>query len=113
MFYYFWFIGISKKKGLQLGTRLMGNTRRELILSPYSGIYLKPYIRRDITTFPAWPKLMCEIQMKVNEKKGEIVKLTRAPIDYHYVQPEHIPAINSLCNHFFWPGIDSKYQFVN
>lgn len=91
----------------------MGSMRKELILSPYSRIYLKPYIRRDTSTFPLWLKLMTQVQMKANHKNGEFVMLTRASIDYTYVQPEHIPAINSLCNSFFWPGIDSKYQFDN
>ncbi|ELT94629.1 hypothetical protein CAPTEDRAFT_225867 [Capitella teleta] len=28
------------------------------------------------------------------------------PIDYCYVRPQHIPSVNSLCQHFFWPDID-------
>jgi len=30
-----------------------------------------------------------------------------APIDYCYVRPHHIPAVNALCREYFWPGIDS------
>jgi len=33
-----------------------------------------------------------------------------APIDYCYVRPHHIPAVNALCREYFWPGIDSQYQ---
>ena len=29
-----------------------------------------------------------------------------SPIDYCYVHPRHIPTINALCRHFFWPGVD-------
>lgn len=30
------------------------------------------------------------------------------PIDYCYVQPHHIPAVNAICKEFFWAGIDGK-----
>ncbi|RZC33691.1 cysteine-rich protein 2-binding protein [Asbolus verrucosus] len=96
----------AKQKGNQMKVRLMGGIRKDLILSPYSSIYLKPYIRRDTETYPTWLRLMTEIQMKANEKNEEYNLPARAPIDYTYVQPEHIPAINSLCNNFFWSGID-------
>ncbi|KAG5890847.1 hypothetical protein JTB14_016280 [Gonioctena quinquepunctata] len=100
------FNNISRMKGLSLQAKLTGGVRQELILSPYSAIYLKPYIRRDVETFPTWLKLMAEIKTKVNEKNKDYVLPPRGPIDYTYVQPEHIPAINSICNQFFWPGID-------
>jgi len=32
------------------------------------------------------------------------------PIDYCYVRPHHIPAVNALCREYFWPGIDSQYM---
>lgn len=93
----------------------MGGVRAEFILSPFSGIHIPPYIRRDTVTYPAWPRLMIEIKLTVAEKRqkqsNEIVVDSvpvRYPLDYVYVQPEHIPAINSLCNNFFWPGIDCK-----
>ncbi|XP_057661733.1 cysteine-rich protein 2-binding protein isoform X1 [Diorhabda carinulata] len=98
----------SSIKRVSLQTKLTGVVREELILSPYSGIYLKPYIYTDsdAETFPAWLKLMAEIQIAANKHNKEYVLPPRGPIDYAYVQPEHIPAINSLCNQFFWPGID-------
>lgn len=92
----------------------MGGIRKELIYSPYSGIYLKPFIRRDNETFPLWLRLMADIQLNVNRKLDKFYSLpNRAPIDFTYVQPDHIPAINSLCNQFFWPGIDCKYYKMN
>ncbi|CAH2013150.1 unnamed protein product [Acanthoscelides obtectus] len=94
-------------RGTSLYTKLTGGIRQEPFLSPYSEIYLKPYIRRDTEIFPPWLKLMAEIQLTVNAKYDSEYELPpRAPLDYTYVQPEHIPAINSLCNQFFWPGID-------
>lgn len=92
--------------------KLTGGIRKEQILSPYSALYLKPYIRRDTETTPLWLQLMAELQLVANQKNRNYELPPRAPIDYSYVQPEHIPAINSLCNQFFWPGIDRKYQFI-
>lgn len=95
-------------KGITLQNKLTGGIRQDLILSPYSGMHLKPYIRRDAETFPSWLKLMAEIQLAANSSNADYILPPRAPLDYTYVQPEHIPAINSLCNQFFWPGIDRK-----
>lgn len=98
--------GLSRLKSLALRTKLTGSIRQELILSPYSEIYLKPYIRRDTETYPDWLKLMTELQLVVNKDNTNFVLPFRAPLDFTYVQPEHIPAINSICNLYFWPGID-------
>ncbi|CAG9764755.1 unnamed protein product [Ceutorhynchus assimilis] len=97
---------ISRMKMVKMAVKLTGGIRKEMILSPYSGIYLKPYIRRDSETFPNWLKLMAEIQISANKNNPDFKLPPRSCIEYTYVQPEHIPAINSLCNHFFWPGID-------
>lgn len=91
--------------------KLTGGIKQDLILSPYSQIYLKPFIRRDTETFPTWLKLMAELQFVANRKNQDYVLPPRAPLVFTYVQPEHIPAINSICNQFFWPGIDGKYIF--
>ncbi|KAF7268609.1 ada2a-containing complex component 2 [Rhynchophorus ferrugineus] len=97
---------ISRLKMQKIQNKLTGGVRKEMILSPYSGIYLKPYIRRDTEVFPTWLKLMAELQITANRINPDYVLPPRASIDYTYVQPEHIPAINSMCNQFFWPGID-------
>lgn len=47
---------------------------------------------------------MCELQYAVN---GALP--SRASIDYCYVRPHHIAAVNSLLQSNFWPGIDSKF----
>ena len=53
---------------------------------------------------------MCELQYKVNG-----IPPSRAPIDYCYVRPNHIAAVNALLQTVFWPGIDSKSskQLIN
>lgn len=97
---------------MPLRIKLLGNVREQPILSPYSNIYLKPYIRRDSETTPTWLELMAEILIKANEKNPKWSLPPRNPLDYTYIQPEHIPAINSLCSQFFWPGIDCMF-FLN
>jgi len=70
------------------------------IVSPYTSRVLKPYIRRDFSTLPAKLKILRDIQMRSKSVQRNW------PIDYCYVQPMHIPAVNALCHDFFWPGID-------
>ncbi|XP_039260294.1 cysteine-rich protein 2-binding protein-like isoform X2 [Styela clava] len=76
------------------------------IVSPYTQRVLKPYIRRDYESKPPKLALMEELVAKYNEKLKQSNTETPAPIDYCYVGPHHIPTINSMCHHFFWPGID-------
>ncbi|XP_066927188.1 cysteine-rich protein 2-binding protein-like [Clytia hemisphaerica] len=70
------------------------------ITSPYTSRILKPYIRRDFTVLPPKLKILKEIQKRSKQTHRNW------PIDYCYVQPMHIPAVNALCADFFWPGID-------
>ncbi|XP_048510637.1 cysteine-rich protein 2-binding protein isoform X2 [Athalia rosae] len=86
--------------------RLQGYNEPTAVHSPYTNRILKPFIRRDTSARPTWLKLMVELQAKVNRKKPDWKPLNIAPIDYSYVRPQHIPAINSLCSQFFWPGVD-------
>ncbi|KAF5281851.1 hypothetical protein FQR65_LT14495 [Abscondita terminalis] len=92
----------SRLRSSTMRIRLMGNVRKDPILSPYTSIFLPPYIRRDTKIRPPWLQLMDELKAKV--LKTRLPK--RLPLDFVYIQPEHIPAVNSLCNHFFWTGID-------
>ena len=71
------------------------------ITSPYTSRVLKPYIRRDFDVMPPKLKILRDIQ-----KRCSINSNYNWPVDYCYVQPIHIPAVNALCNDFFWPGID-------
>ncbi|XP_015597846.1 cysteine-rich protein 2-binding protein [Cephus cinctus] len=86
--------------------RLQGYNEPTSVHSPYTNRLLKPFIRRDTSCRPVWLRLMEELRAKVNRTNPHWKPPPIAPIDYSYVRPQHIPAINSLCNQFFWPGID-------
>ncbi|KAH8278014.1 hypothetical protein KR026_002230 [Drosophila bipectinata] len=81
--------------------RLAGCTQYELFESPYSKRVLHPFIFRSETLSPPWLKLMCELQHRVNQMHP-----TRSTIDFCYVRPQHIPAVNALLQSSFWPNID-------
>lgn len=83
--------------------RLAGSSVYELFMSPHTGRILHPFIYRNDTCVPVWVKLMCELQYEVN---GEMP--SRASIDFCYVRPQHIAAVNALLQRMFWPGIDSE-----
>ncbi|XP_060806857.1 cysteine-rich protein 2-binding protein [Amyelois transitella] len=74
--------------------------------SAYSGTLLRPYIRRDAETTPLWLKLTNELLKKANKKVPGYSPPPRATLDYSYVRPQHIAAVNDLCATHFWPGID-------
>lgn len=80
---------------------LSGPVCYDLFHSPYTNQVLHPFIYCDKKIFPRWLKLMCEIKYSVN---GEVP--ARSTIDFCYVKPHHIPAVNSLLQTTFWPGID-------
>lgn len=84
--------------------RLAGSSVHELFMSPHTGRILHPFIYRNDTCVPVWVKLMCELQYEVN---GEMP--SRASIDFCYVRPQHIAAVNALLQRMFWPGIDSEF----
>ncbi|CAH2103009.1 unnamed protein product [Euphydryas editha] len=88
------------------GTLLLSHIEPTVFRSAYSGTILKPYIRRDATTTPTWLKLMDELLRRTNRHIKDYEPPPRATIDYSYVRPQHIAAVNSLCAQFFWPGID-------
>jgi hypothetical protein len=60
-------------------------------------------------TTPLWLRLLGEVQAKANRNVLHWHPPARHPIDYSYVRPQHISSINSLCQEFFYPGIDCKY----
>lgn len=87
-----------------LHARLSGVCHYEVFISPHTGRELHPFIYRNNQCVPLWVKLMSELQYVVNDRMP-----TRASIDYCYVRPQHIAAVNALLQRLFWPGIDSKY----
>lgn len=80
---------------------LAGPTLYERFHSPLSGRILQPFIYRDKKTFPRWLQVMCEIKFAVSGKAPE-----RSSIDFCFARPNHLPAVNSLLQRSFWPGID-------
>ncbi|KAH9635748.1 hypothetical protein HF086_013856 [Spodoptera exigua] len=92
------------------GTLLLSNIEPTPYRSLYSGATLKPYIRRDGDSAPTWLKLTDELLRRTNKHIKDYEPPPRATIDYSYVRPQHIAAINNLCAQFFWPGIDYLYR---
>ncbi|EDW11540.2 uncharacterized protein Dmoj_GI17195 [Drosophila mojavensis] len=81
--------------------RIVGSTEYELFESPYTQRVLHPFIYRSQSMGPPWLRLMCELQHRVNRCYP-----SRSTIDFCYVRPQHIPAVNALLQSVFWPGID-------
>ncbi|OXU25676.1 hypothetical protein TSAR_006051 [Trichomalopsis sarcophagae] len=97
---------ISEDVSIFFEQRLQGHCDPTSVHSPYTNRLLKPFIRRDTSSKPLWLRVTNELLAKVNKKNPEWTPQTNAPIDYSYIRPQHIPAINSLCSQFFWPGVD-------
>ncbi|XP_057557164.1 cysteine-rich protein 2-binding protein isoform X4 [Hippopotamus amphibius kiboko] len=76
------------------------------IVSPYTSRILKPYIRRDYETKPPKLQLLSQIRSHPHRSDPHWTPEPDAPLDYCYVRPNHIPTINSMCQEFFWPGVD-------
>ncbi|XP_067623880.1 cysteine-rich protein 2-binding protein [Eurosta solidaginis] len=91
----------TSKKYKTFYARIAGSFDYEMFKSPYSLRILHPFIFRDEEIAPPWLQLMCELQYRVNEEYP-----TRSTIDFCYVRPNHIAAVNALLQSTFWPGID-------
>ncbi|KAG8444026.1 hypothetical protein GDO86_009280 [Hymenochirus boettgeri] len=76
------------------------------IVSPYTARVLKPYIRRDYETKTLKQQLLAQIRAYPCRNEPNWQPEPEISIDYCYVRPSHIPTINSICQEFFWPGID-------
>ncbi|XP_038207812.1 cysteine-rich protein 2-binding protein [Zerene cesonia] len=88
------------------GTVLLSNIEPAPFRSAYSGATLRPYIRRDRETSPLWLRLMDELLRRTHRHEPNYTPPPRGTIDYSYVRPQHIAAVNRLCAQYFWPGID-------
>lgn len=51
---------------------------------------------------------MRELMAKANKNNPTWHQTFDETLDYSYVRPQHIPAINGLCRENFWPGIDGE-----
>jgi hypothetical protein len=108
--------------------RLMGKIEPICFTSPYTERYvnsisircalcsniifdlrlLKPFIMRESCSGLMWIKLMRELMAKANKNNPTWTQSFDDTLDYSYVRPQHIPAINGLCRENFWPGIDGE-----
>lgn len=84
--------------------RLAGSCKYDLFVSPHTERILHPFIYRDDNSVPAWVQMMCELQYEVNGTMP-----SRASVDFCYVRPQHLAAVNALLQRLFWPGIDSMF----
>lgn len=94
---------LGKRVDKTFMSRIAGACHYDLFVSPHTDRILHPFIYRDSSCIPPWVKLMCELQYEVNGTPP-----SRASIDYCYLRPQHIAAVNGLLQRLFWPGIDSK-----
>ncbi|XP_055837948.1 cysteine-rich protein 2-binding protein [Episyrphus balteatus] len=81
--------------------KIAGSFLYEVFESPYTSRILHPFIYRNTKCFPPWMKLMCELEHTVTGKTPK-----RSTVDFCYVRPNHIAAVNALLQSYFWPGID-------
>lgn len=84
--------------------RLAGTCQYDFFISPHTERVLHPFIYRNLNCVPTWVQLMCELKYVVNDKIP-----SRASVDYCYLRPQHIAAVNGLLQRMFWPGIDSEF----
>ncbi|CAG4950647.1 unnamed protein product [Parnassius apollo] len=89
------------RRGVVLVSRCGGSLR-----SPYSGLLLKQYIRRDPAAASPWLHLMRDLLAATHRHLEGYEPPPNASLDYSYVRPQHIAPVNSLLAQFFWPGID-------
>ncbi|KAK3874769.1 hypothetical protein Pcinc_020331 [Petrolisthes cinctipes] len=89
---------------VRLGGQLENNL--PFIHSPYTLRKLKPFIMRDFESEPLKLRLLRELESYLHRGDPNWSPSPRASLDYCYITPQHIPAINQLARQFFWPGID-------
>lgn len=86
---------------------MAGSCEYDLFVSPHTERILHPFIYRDDNCVPPWVQMMCELKYEVNGKMP-----SRASVDFCYVRPQHLAAVNALLQKLFWPGIDSMMIFL-
>ncbi|CAG8465038.1 3963_t:CDS:10 [Diversispora eburnea] len=93
-------------------SRLYGNPRlantltaEEAWTSPLQR-KLRPYIRRDYETMPPKLRLLQDIVKYAHRNDHDWLPPPSSPIDYCYLQKEHLNQVNDLLQRCFWPSID-------
>ncbi|XP_077575652.1 cysteine-rich protein 2-binding protein [Stigmatopora nigra] len=100
--------GFLASPQLSFSCRLSGadGASEQAVKSPYTSRLLKPYIRRDYESRPLKMRLLAEIRAHPHRREAGWIPRADAPLDYRYVRPAHIPSVNAMCRHGFWPGVD-------
>lgn len=70
-----------------------------LITSPYTTRTLKPFIFRSSELLPA----KVAVNRDVTKRANSSLFFPPKTIDFCYLQEHHLPAVNNLVSHFFWP----------
>ncbi|GFR20766.1 cysteine-rich protein 2-binding protein [Trichonephila clavata] len=97
----------ESQQHISFRTRLMGlDEEKTSFISPYTERTLKPFIFRDNKIKTLKMQLLEEILHYTKKNDPNWIPPGQSPIDFCYVRPQHIPAINALCHKFFWPGIN-------
>jgi len=95
--------GVSVVKAASVVTNeafLVPAVKPEVFVSQYTHRTLKPFIRRDFR--------LKSVRVRMHE---ELLKSrTRASLDFMYLRPHMVKAVNSLAGEYFWPGIDVTDQ---
>lgn len=73
------------------------------ITSPYTARALKPYIFKSTAISPLKPQLLEEIVEHCRKEKEEMPMYIHKSTDFCYLHEHHLPAVNALVSHFFWP----------
>ena len=89
-----------------ISSRAGSHAQDQVISSPFTNRILKPYIRRDFGIRPLKLRLHEELLSKLGRKQK---KKNAFPIDFCYLQPCHVEAVNSMARNFFWSGIDGEW----
>ncbi|XP_024085640.1 cysteine-rich protein 2-binding protein [Cimex lectularius] len=84
--------------------------KHEYINCSFTDRILAPVIYQDFEIEPPLLKLHAELRIKVKEKfpNLELPKVKKYPVNYLYVDKDHIPVINALAKLHFWDGIDTS-----
>ncbi|KAL1114830.1 hypothetical protein AAG570_007654 [Ranatra chinensis] len=80
----------------------------KIVNCTYTDRKLKPIIRKGLSKMPLYISMFVELNEKLKKMwpSREHVDYKPCSIEFLYVQPHHIPAINALVNCYFWPLID-------
>ena len=79
------------------------------LTSPYTARVLKPYIFRTSELRPLKLRVLQELVEQHRRKMFSYNGMCEAPeyvtksVDFCYLQPHHLSAVNAFVSHFFWP----------